>query len=494
VIGSGAGGGAAAHALAAAGRRVLVLERGRRWSDTEGGRDERRMLLERAAGDDRPLRLNGAPGRLVTGGGVGGSTALYGAALVRPSPEDFRPGRWYGERLPRALWDWPVGLDELAPFYDWAEELFAVAGDAGQAVPHLARRPLPYKAPLPPLAPANARLAARLRAQGLAPFALPLAIDFARCLRCAACPGYVCPNGARASSASAAIDPAVRRGAAVLWEDAEALELLHARGRVTRLRVRRRAAGRIDEVAARAFVLAAGALGSPVLLLRSGLAGRSDQVGRNHMQHLGALAVALFARATGGARGFVKQLALADRYLGAPEFPHKLGLVQCVPIPGPLTLGEHAPVPVPAPLARLVQDHALVFAGSIEDLPRPENRVRLGPGGAVRLDRAFDPYDVARARWLLGELRGWLRRAGALAVPGRVAEHDHAHAAHQVGTCRMGRDPAGSVVAPDGRVHGVENLFVADGSVLPTSLGVGPALTIAANALRVASGLAQELP
>jgi choline dehydrogenase-like flavoprotein len=493
VIGSGAGGGPAAHALAAAGRRVLVVERGRRFSDTEVGRDERRMLIAREAGDDRALHLNGAPARLLTGGVVGGSTALYGAALLRPAPEDFAPGRWYGARLPRELRDWPISYEELAPFYDWAEELFAVAGDATQPVPHLARRLLPYKAPLPPLAPANARLADRLRAQGLAPFAMPLAIDFARCRRCAACPGYTCPTGARASSATAAIDPALERGA-VLWEDAEALELRHARGRVTQLRVRRRGHARIEEVRAHAFVAAAGAIGSPVLLLRSGLAGRSDQLGRNHMQHLGAIAVALFARATGGARGFVKQLALADAYLGLPGVPHKLGLVQCVPIPGPLSLRAHARLPLPLALARRLQDHALVFAGTIEDLPRPENRVRLGPGGAVRLDRRFDPYDVARGRALLAAVRGWLRRAGALAVPGHVAEHAHAHAAHQVGTCRMGRDPATSVVAPDGRVHGVENLFVADGSVLPTSLGVGPALTIAANALRVARGIAQELP
>lgn len=489
VIGSGAGGGAATHALAEAGRRVLVVERGPRRLPGDDGRDERRMLLERAAGDDRPLALNGAPARLVTGSLVGGSTALFGAALLRPGRADFSPGRCYGDRLPRSLWDWPVSYDELAPFYDRAEELFRVAGDATQTTPHLERRRHPYKASLPPLAPANERLAARLRAQDLAPFAMPLAIDSDRCLGCVACPGFVCPTGARASSASVAIDPAAARGGATIWADCEALALVHERGRVQRLRVRHRRTGATDEIRASAFVVAGGAIGSPVLLLRSGLAGASDQVGRNHMQHLGALAIALFARRTDGARRFVKQLALSDLYLGSPDFPHKLGLVQSVPIPGPLSVREHAPVPVPRALARAVQDRALVFAGMIEDLPRPDNRVTPDRDGTIRLDRRFDPYDELRARWLLGEMRGWLRRAGAVAVPGHVARDAHAHAAHQVGTCRMGHDPATSVVAPDGRVHGIENLFVADGSLLPTSLGVGPALTIAALALRIATRL-----
>jgi choline dehydrogenase-like flavoprotein len=323
---------------------------------------------------------------------------------------------------------------------------------------------------------------------------MPLAIDFDRCRRCAACPGYVCPNGARASSAAVAIEPAAARRAATLWEECEADALLHERGRIRRLRVRHRRSGATEEIRASAFVLAAGAVGSPVLLLRSGLAGASDQVGRNHMQHLGALAVALFARRSEGASRFVKQLALSDLYLGHADFPHKLGLVQSVPIPGPRSLNEHAPIPVPAALARWLQDHALVFAGMIEDLPQPSNRVTLGPDGTIRLERRFDPYDVARARWLLGAMRRWLRRAGALAVPGEVAAGAHGHAAHQVGTCRMGRDPATSVAGPDGRVHGLENLFLADGSLLPTSLGVGPALTISALALRVATLLVRERP
>ena len=494
VIGSGAGGGAATHALAQAGRRVLLVERGPRQLAVEDGRDERRMLVERAAGDDRPLLLNGVPSRLVTGSLVGGSTALFGAALLRPGRADFSPGRFYGERLPRSLWDWPISYDELAPFYDRAEDLFRVAGDATQSTPHLERRHHPYKAPLPPLAPANERLVVQLRAQGLAPFAMPLAIDAERCEQCPACPGYVCPTGARSSSVSVAIDPATARGAATVWADCEALALVHERGRVHRLRVRHRRTGATEEVCASGFLLAAGAIGSPVLLLRSGLGGASDQVGRNHMQHLGALVVALFARRSEGARRFVKQLALSDLYLGRDDFPHKLGLVQSVPIPGPLSLREHAPVPIPSALARFVQDHALVFAGTIEDLPRSENRVTLGSDETIRLDRRFDRYDELRARWLLVEMRRWLRRAGALAVPGHVAVDAHAHAAHQVGTCRMGIDPASSVVAPDGRVHGIENLFVADGSVLPTSLGVGPALTIAANALRVAARVSGELP
>jgi len=182
VIGSGAGGGAAARALSDAGRRVLVIERGGRLA-FGAAQSERRMILEKAGCDDRLLELNGRPETLFTGGIVGGSTSLYGAALLRPSPEDFIPGRHYGDRLPRAIWEWPVGYDELEPYFDWAEDLFHVAGDHVAPTPHLGRRRHAYKGTLPPLEPINRDLEAALQGAGLRPFRLPLAIDFAPCRR-----------------------------------------------------------------------------------------------------------------------------------------------------------------------------------------------------------------------------------------------------------------------------------------------------------------------
>jgi choline dehydrogenase-like flavoprotein len=126
------------------------------------------------------------------------------------------------------------------------------------------------------------------------------------------------------------------------------------------------------------------------------------------------------------------------------------------------------------------------LAGYVEDLPQATNRVRAGRGNALRLERRFAAYDVFRARILARALVRALRGTGARVALPWVASGDREHLAHQVGTCRAGDDPRTSVVDGWGRLHDDDRIWVVDGSVFPTSLGVGPALTIAAHALRVA--------
>ncbi|MDJ0786283.1 MAG: GMC family oxidoreductase [Myxococcota bacterium] len=492
VIGSGAGGGAAAHELCRAGKRVLLVERGLE-PDRRVGRDEQRMVIEKAAGDDRPLELNGHPGRLLTGGVLGGSTSLFGACLMRPSPEDFVPGRHYASHLPPHLHEWPLAYQELEPYLDRAEDLFGVSGDVARQGPHLGARRRPYAAPAQPFEPLSERLVSGLERQGMAPFPLPLAIDFETCLRCPSCPGFHCPNGARGGSLERLIEPMQREGRLAVWTGCEAESLVREGGRVRSVRIRRRGTDETEEIRAESFFVAAGAVGTPALLLRSGLEGESDQVGRNHMCHLGAAPIAIFLRATGAGRRFAKQVGLSDLYLGAPDFPHKLGVAQSIPVPGPLTVRKHAPFPLPMAVARRLPDRAVLFTGSIEDLPQPENRVTLRSDGGIRLERRFHAYDLFRARYLSKRLARLLRGCGAAFAIGHVAEDAHDHAAHQVGTCRFGRDPRHSVLDAGCRLHGHEGVYVVDGSFMPTSLGVGPALTIAANALRVASLAIKEM-
>src|SRR5215831_318974 len=94
VIGSGAGGATFAHACTVAGKSTLLLERGDDYPVNGHCHDEQEMLIDKKPYDDRPVRVNGQARRLYTGGVFGGSTALFGAALMRPSPEDFHPGRF----------------------------------------------------------------------------------------------------------------------------------------------------------------------------------------------------------------------------------------------------------------------------------------------------------------------------------------------------------------------------------------------------------------
>src|SRR5262249_41891734 len=131
VIGSGAGGGTFAYACARAGKRVLLLERGQPYPLEKPLHDERAMLIDKKPYDDRSVRLNGSPRRLYMGSVLGGSTALYGAVLLRPSPDDFHPGKYYGQRLPRTIWDWPITYEEIQPYYGEAEALYGVS-DPGE--------------------------------------------------------------------------------------------------------------------------------------------------------------------------------------------------------------------------------------------------------------------------------------------------------------------------------------------------------------------------
>ena len=127
VIGSGAGGGTFAYACAREGKRTLLIERGRKAKAGQDGHDEQAMLIAKEPYDDRPIAVNGTSRRLYMGGVLGGGTALYGAALMRPSAADFHPGKHYRQRLPPSLGlaDRPEALE---PYYSEAEKLYHVSG------------------------------------------------------------------------------------------------------------------------------------------------------------------------------------------------------------------------------------------------------------------------------------------------------------------------------------------------------------------------------
>src|SRR5262245_58190834 len=131
VVGGGAGGATFASACARAGKSVLLLERGRKYVADGPAHNERAMLIDKKPYDDREVEVNGTPRRLYMGGILGGGTSLYGAALLRPSKEDFHPGRYYGDRIPRPIWDWPISYQDLEPYYAEAERLYGVAGCGG---------------------------------------------------------------------------------------------------------------------------------------------------------------------------------------------------------------------------------------------------------------------------------------------------------------------------------------------------------------------------
>src|SRR5262249_37936022 len=148
--------------------------------------------------------------------------------------------------------------------------------------------------------------------------------------------------------------------------------LLHGDGPAHGIHIRDRNSGTESICTARRYVLAAGAIGSPLILLRSGAS--HPLIGRHYMLHLSPVAIGVWPRGNGPAASFVKQIGFADFYFGTPGYAHKLGIVQSLPVPGPLLLRKMAPL-VPGPLLDFLRDRMLPLAGIVEDLPDAANRV-----------------------------------------------------------------------------------------------------------------------
>jgi choline dehydrogenase-like flavoprotein len=496
VIGSGAGGGTAAWALSRAGKKVLLLERGQRFNDPPAMQDEAEMLIRMRSFEDRDIWMNEKLRRLYVGGVTGGGTALYGAVLLRPSPEDFNPGKFYSQYISRNQWDWPVSYDDLESYYEQAEDLFRVAADARSPMPHVGKRRSPYPQTPGRMVPISKWVARGVERCGYMPFRLPLAIDNSSCLLCPSCPGYMCPTDARSSSLNCCIEPAVSEYGLEVWDDCEAMELAHetAAGSVdARIKsVNVRKGGQTIEVSAETYVVAAGSIGTPVLLQRSDLGEQSDQLGRNYMYHGGGIAVGMYYHPTGAADIFAKQIGFTDLYFGTDDFPFKLGYAQVLPIPGPLSIVENLPFQIPKSVARFMHQRMISIAGAVEDLPQSANRVRLLRDGRIDVRHKFHPFDKFRAKFFKQELVKVMWASGAQMVVGATGDKDETHVAHHVGTARFGTDPDHAVLDPNCRIFGTENGYVVDGSFMPTSLGVGPALTIIANSLRVCDHILGE--
>jgi choline dehydrogenase-like flavoprotein len=491
VVGGGAGGATFGYACARAGKSVLVLERGNRYTTTTDAlHDEQAMLIDKRPYDDREIDVNGTTTRLYMGGVLGGGTSLYGGALVRPSEQDFQPGKYYGKRIPRAIWDWPVSYSDLEPYYTEAERLYGVAGYGEDDFSPLQKPAAGYPGEPLPLHPLNQRLIAANRVKGLHPFRLPLAIDSSRCLRCGVCAGYICPTGAR-SSAAQLLERASATGLPLKIQTQVEVERFIAErgGRTTLISVLDRTTGRRTYLRARRYALGAGAIGSSLLLLRSEM--QSPLIGQNYMMHLCSIVVGIYPHASSTESSFVKQVGFADFYFGTRDYPHKMGIVQSLAVPGPLVSAKITPF-MPAPLRKFLRQRILPLAGLIEDLPNPANRVTLGPTGEAKLTHRFAKYDKARRKRMTPLIARILKRSGAVYCTSRQGLSDE-HVAHQCGTLRFGNDPDHAVLDADCRMYANPNVFAVDGSFLPTSLGVGPGLTIMANALRVATAVVAEI-
>ena len=197
---------------------------------------------------------------------------------------------------------------------------------------------------------------------------------------------------------------------------------------------------------------------------------------------------------------FQKTLGVNDFYFRGPDFDYPMGNIQMIGKSQAAMFRGEKPLETkfaPSWALRDVAEHAVDFWLSTEDLPQPDNRVTLGPDGAVHLD--YTPSNPTAAKRLYGQLHSML---GSLGMhPGHLA-HRFAYmktdipiagCAHQAGTVRFGADPATSALNPDCKAHELDNLYVVDTSFFPSIGAVNPALTAMANAIRVGDHLLSRM-
>jgi choline dehydrogenase-like flavoprotein len=484
VVGSGMGGATTALALARRGVEVLVLERGERLPREPENWSAREVFVNRRY---KPTEqwLDGA-GRAFRPGVhyvVGGSTKVYGASLPRFREEDFTAV----EHLEGTSPAWPFSYADLEPYYGEAERIYRVHGTTGQD-PTESWRSTPFPYPALEHEPYVAALAARLRDQGVHPCANAIGVDRrigGSCIRCHTCDGFPCRLGAKSDAETCAMDPAIATGHLRLCTGVRVRRIVTAgTGRRVDHLVAEGPDGPLT-VTGRSFVLAAGAVNSAALLLASaddkhprGLANASDQVGRNFMMHNNAHIAAVDLNRDNDVI-FQKTLSVNDWYHdGGDGFPlgtmQLLGKVQGVMMKSWAT---HVPLAVLNQIARRSVEW-LVMA---EDLPSPVSRVTVDGTGTITTAR--DARGTGTHRLLLGRAKRLLRSAGYDAI---ATQHfDISMNSHQCGTVVAGLDPAVSVLDPWCRTHDVTNLWVVDSGFFPSSAAMNPALTIAAQALRV---------
>ena len=489
VVGSGIGGATTALALARRGVDVLVLERGARLPrEAENFSPEEVFVRRRYKPAEEWLDGAGRPFAPGVHYVVGGNSKVYGASLPRFREADFGTV----EHLEGTSPAWPFTYADLEPYYAEAERVYKVHGATGED-PTEPWRSTPFPHPALPHEPYVADLADRLRAQGVHPASNAMGVDRVEpgadgagaCVRCRTCDGFPCRFGAKSDAETCALDPALATGHVRLETGVRVRRVvLDAAGARVDYLVAETADGFV-EVRGGRFVVAAGATNSAALLLASrdetspdGVANSSGLLGRRFMMHNNAHVAAVDVNRRNDVV-FQKTLSVNDFYLDGGD-GHPLGTLQLIGKVQASMMKSWA-TRTPMPLLSGIAARSVEWLVMTEDLPDPANRVLVDSAGrisTVRTARNTRPHKALHRR-----AKALLHGAGYDAV--FTQWFDISMNSHMCGTVVAGTDPATSVLDPWCRSHDVANLWVVDGGFFPSSAAMNPALTIAAQALRV---------
>ncbi|MBK7585622.1 MAG: GMC family oxidoreductase [Myxococcales bacterium] len=477
VVGTGAGGAVVAKELAEQGVAVLLVEEG----DYHQRQDFTRRSMPATQQLYRDAGLTGVIGNAVIpvplGKSVGGSTTINSGTC-------FRVPDWILENWRKDLGLLELTAEHLAPYYEKVERTLEVGASSKSA-----------------RGPVSDVIGEGCDKLGWSHF--PVRRNAPDCDGQGVCQ-WGCPTDAKRSMNVSYVPLALKRGAQLVT-GLKVTEVLMERGRAVGVRGRALPDGRRVDVRARAVILACGALLTPVLLLKNGLANHSGQVGRNLSVHPATSVTALFDRPIRG-YNHVPQGHGVDQF-------HREGI---------LMLGASAPLDMGSTLFPFVgrryvdlmekYENVASFGVMVED--GPNGRVTLGPG-----KRPVTLYHLGKhERRLLAKgsaaIARIFRAAGATTCYTEIHGHDQLSSDadierleratpaghdmtmvgfHPLGSCRMGKSASSSVVDTSYETHDVPGLYIVDGSVVPTSLAVNPQLTIMALATRAGELIAKRL-
>jgi len=527
VIGSGSAGGILAKELSVAGFSTVVLEQGRYRTQSDFEHDEIDVMINGSFGGGGP-QVSGQTFRhdeseeAVRGSSgfspayyaqtVGGSSVQFSAHFLRMREIDFRERSEFGSIQGTNFSDWPISYDELEPYYSKVEWDIGVSGAPGHFD---APRSRPFPMPPMDINSSGALMVKGAKALGLHPDVQPHAIltrahnGRPPCTKCGFCMFYGCEMGAKSSSLAAMIPLAEASGNCEIRAECTVFRIeTGADGRATEV-LYFDADGKEQGQRTKAVVLSANGAESARLLLMSanqrqpeGLANSSGFVGRNLMFNCHASVGATFEHPLNEYKGVQATRVVQDFYDADPSRGFyggggidARGMFAATPLmyalagapPGTKSWGAE----FKETLAHNFS-HQMNLSISGTSLPLDRNNITLDPDNtdqwgrpSIRVTYRDHPDDLANARFMQARALEIIDAAGAKRTWADPVEPTN-FGVHLLGTCRMGDDPATSVVDKFHRAHDIPNLFVCDGSSMVSSTRGQPTMTIMALAFRAA--------
>lgn len=504
IIGSGAGGGTTAYELCRRGHKVTLLEAGPKIDASEFHQDDLAAFGQLSWLDPRSTSGTYHSAKLSpqmpawSVKAVGGTTLHWNALAYRMQPHEFAPLTTYGSIEGSSLIDWPVSYAELDPWYALAEDRMGVTGTHGiPAHPPSNNFKVFYNG-------AKRVGYTDIRNNNIAINSGPRD-DRPGCQQMGFC-NQGCMINAKWSAAASEIRKAEATGNLTLVTGAMATRIEHdASGRASAV-IYRDEAGKDQRIEAALVVLAAGSIESARLLLLSesndfpdGLGNRSGHVGRHYQRHIAALTFARMPKPVNMHRGIVTPGTIFDEARNDPSRGFAGGYLMEAAGVAPVSLAMMLdPLGWGEEYAGFLEayDHLTGVLLNGEELPVADNRITLSetvkdaaglPAPHVHVDEHPQSEKMrAHYRDRIEELYESLGSEDIRhTLPGASA--------HNMGTCRMSAKEEDGVTDQWGKVHGIDNLFISDGSVMTSSGAENPTLTIVALALRQADEIARRL-